>query len=125
MSSESPASELYSSDGFELSAQNGVSIPAGTRGLLSMGSDGTSSRFIKVDASGNVIIVGAGVAGTPAGGVVTIQGVSGGTVVPVSGTVTANQGTANTTANAWPLKITDGTNGPVAVKPASTAPVAT
>src|SRR5271165_2977751 len=124
MSSESPASELYSSDGFELSAQNGVSIPAGTRGLLSMGSDGTSSRFIKVDSSGNIIIVGDGVAGTPAGGVVTIQGVSGGTVVPVSGTVTANQGTANTTANAWPLKITDGTNVS-AVKAASTAAVAT
>jgi hypothetical protein len=29
---------------------------------------------------------------------------------PVSGTVTANQGAANTIANAWPSKITDGTN---------------
>lgn len=29
---------------------------------------------------------------------------------PVSGTVTANQGTPNTTANAWPAKVTDGTN---------------
>ena len=37
----------------------------------------------------------------------------------------ANQGTANTLANAWPSKITDGTNGPAAVKPASTAAVAT
>lgn len=29
---------------------------------------------------------------------------------PVSGTTTANQGTANTTANAWPVKVTDATN---------------
>jgi len=28
---------------------------------------------------------------------------------PVSGTVTANQGTANTSTNAWPVKVTDGT----------------
>lgn len=35
--------------------------------------------------------------------------VSGATTVS-SGTVTANQGTANTVANAWPVKITDGTN---------------
>ena len=124
MSSESPAAELYSSDGFELSAQNATSIPAGTRGLLSMGSDGTNSHFIKVDASGNVIVVGAGVAGTPAGGVITIQGVTSGTAVTVAGTVTGNQGTANTTANAWPIKVTDGTNTS-AVKAASTAAVAT
>ena len=44
---------------------------------------------------------------------------------PVSGTVTANQGTANTLANAWSTKITDATNGPAAVKAASTAAVAT
>ena len=37
-----------------------------------------------------------------------------------SWSVTANQGTANTLANAWSEKITDGTNGPVAVKAAST-----
>ena len=43
---------------------------------------------------------------------------------PVSGTVTANQGTANTAANAWPHKVTDGTNT-AAVKAASTAAVAT
>lgn len=38
------------------------------------------------------------------------------------GTVTANQGTGASLANAWSQKITDGTNGPAAVKPASTAP---
>jgi hypothetical protein len=40
------------------------------------------------------------------------------------GAITANQGTANTIGNAWPVKVTDGTNA-AAVKAASTAPVAT
>jgi hypothetical protein len=39
-------------------------------------------------------------------------------------TVTANQGTANTASNGWPVKLTDGTNIQ-AVKAASTAAVAT
>jgi hypothetical protein len=38
--------------------------------------------------------------------------------------VSSNQGTPNTTANAWPIKVTDGTNT-ATVKPASTAPLAT
>jgi hypothetical protein len=33
-----------------------------------------------------------------------------GSTQPVSGTVTANQGTPNTLANGWPVEITDGTN---------------
>jgi hypothetical protein len=49
---------------------------------------------------------------------------TGTTPQPVSGTVTANQGTANTAANAWPAKVTDGTNT-AAVKAASTAAAAT
>lgn len=49
---------------------------------------------------------------------------TGTTTQPVSGTITANQGTANTAANAWPQKVTDGTNT-AAVKAASTAAVAT
>jgi hypothetical protein len=38
----------------------------------------------------NATVVGAGTAGTPSGGVVSVQGVSSGTALPVSGTVTAN-----------------------------------
>jgi hypothetical protein len=44
---------------------------------------------------------------------------------PVSGTVTANQGTANTLANAWTTEITDGTHGPVSVTAASTSAIST
>jgi hypothetical protein len=39
--------------------------------------------------------------------------------------VDSNQGNPNTLGNAWPLKITDGTNGPVAVKAPSTPAGAT
>lgn len=35
---------------------------------------------------------------------------TGTTTQPVSGTVTSNQGSANTIGNAWPIKITDGTH---------------
>jgi hypothetical protein len=47
------------------------------------------------------------------------------TTQPVSGTVTTNQGTANSLANAWTAELTDGTHGPAAVKAASTAAIAT
>lgn len=48
------------------------------------------------------------------------------TTVPVSGTVTANQGTPNTNTNGWPVKITDGTvvlgtnTNPVRIDPTGT-----
>lgn len=57
-----------------------------------------------------------------------LQGASATNPLPVTavvpGGVTANQGTPNTAANGWPVKITDGTNT-TAVKAASTAPLAT
>jgi hypothetical protein len=75
------------------------------------------SGALRVDASGyQTPVVGTGTNGSPNGGVLSIQGVSGGTAVPVSGTVTANQGgtwtvqpgnTANTTA--WLVTGTGGT----------------
>lgn len=49
------------------------------------GKDGSGNlRPIKIDTLGGVVIGGEGVAGTPAGGVVSVQGVTGGTPVPVS-----------------------------------------
>ena len=44
---------------------------------------------------------------------------------PVGSILTSNQGTPNTLANAWTVELTDGTNGPAAVKAASTAAAAT
>lgn len=90
MGGESPVVELYDSSGNPLSVQNATVIPASTPGLLFMGSDGTNSRYILVDSSGREIVVGAGTAGTPAGGVITIQGITNGTPVTISGTITSN-----------------------------------
>ena len=77
----------------------------------------------------NATIVGTTAAGSGASaGLVTVQGNASATPIPVSGSITvasttANQGTPNTTANAWPTKLTDGTNV-AAVKAASTAAAA-
>lgn len=60
-------------------------------GTLAMGDDGTNIQSVKVDASGELQV-----------DVLTLPA--------VTGTVTANQGTANTVANGWPVKITDGTD---------------
>ena len=125
MSSASPDVVIYDIGGNALAVQNGVAIPASTSALMIAGSDGTNSRYININASGQLIITGSGSTGTPATGILTIQGNASGVAVPISGTVTANQGTANTLANAWSTKITDATNGPAAVKAASTAAVAT
>jgi hypothetical protein len=116
MSSQSPDSILISSDGTELNVVNGSAIPANTRGILLAGTNAGTARFISVDGSGQVITVGAGTAGAPSGGVFSIQGITGGTALTIaqatasSLNATVVQGTANTLANAWPIKLTDGTN---------------
>ena len=85
MSSGSPDVVIYDSQGNMLAVQNSAAIPASTPALLFAGSDGYNSRYITVDGYGHPVVVGAGVAGTPDGyGIVTIQGIAGGTNVPVS-----------------------------------------
>lgn len=86
---------LYDIDGDPMAVTNGTPIPAATSILVGGGSDGTNAQFIKVDSSGNQVMIGLGVAGTPAGGVITIQGDPSGTPTPISGTVTANAGSGN------------------------------
>lgn len=70
-----------------------------------------------------------GTAGAPSTGVLTVQGVGSGTAIPVSGTIAATESGAwninQTLATPGFEAITDGTNGPTAVKAASTAAVAT
>jgi hypothetical protein len=64
----------------------------------------------QLDSNARQIIVGAGTAGSPTGGVVSVQGVSSGTAIPASqsGTWTVQPGnTANTTA--WLVTGTGGT----------------
>lgn len=115
MSNESPAAIIYSSDGYEATVKNGVAIVAGTPAIIMAGSDGTNSRYATLDSSGRLTVSGAGTAGAAAGGVVTIQGIAGGTTVPVSGTVTATNASVSTTGAAVPgsatyMGISDGTN---------------
>jgi len=112
MSGSSPQAVLYDRDGSVLPVDNGVPYPSDTPTLIMGGSDGTNARYILVDSSGRPIMVGAGVAGTPAGGVISIQGVAGGTTVTISGTVTSNIGTTNglaLDATLAKLTITQGT----------------
>jgi len=106
MSSTSPSVVLYSSTGVESTVATGVVIPAGTEGYLGMGTNGTDGYFIQTDNSGNQIVVGLGIAGTPAGGVVSVQGVAGGTPVTVSGTVTVSNLSVGATGAAPPADAT-------------------
>jgi hypothetical protein len=54
------------------------------------GYDGTNADALRTDTTGRPIVVGAGTAGSPTGGVVSIQGVSGGTQVPMQNYVISN-----------------------------------
>lgn len=47
------------------------------------------SQGVDLDSISATVVAGEGVAGTPAGGVVSVQGVAGGIVVPVTGTLGA------------------------------------
>jgi hypothetical protein len=103
---------------------------ASSTGSQIMGTDGTNARIVLTDASGRLIVIGQGVAGTPAGGVVSIQGVAGGTAIPISGTVTSTVAAVGATGSAPPASAiyiggNDGTNlVGLKLKPASTAAVA-
>jgi hypothetical protein len=98
----------FSTDGVELAVKDATALPVNVRGYVFAGSDGTNTRFVNVDSLGRVLVHGAGTAGAPAGGVVSVQGVSGGQTLPVSGTVTGNQGTPGSHANRWMVGISDG-----------------
>lgn len=90
MSSDSPSAILYSSIGIEVTSGNNVAVTSGASGLLLDGYDGTDSHLLKSDTSGNLVVVGLGVAGTASGGVVTVQGVAGMTALTVNNATAAN-----------------------------------
>lgn len=70
------------SSGNAAASATGSAVPTDS-GYTGLNSAGSLIGWIG-DSSGRGVIVGAGVAGTPTGGVGSIQGVSGGTAVPVS-----------------------------------------
>ena len=130
MSIPAPVSILFSSNGVELSVQNAIATPTNTGAIIMAGSDGTNSRYISVDTSGRPVVVGAGTAGSPIGGVLTIQGIASGTPIPISGSISATNPSVSTTGSAPPASATyiggfDGTNlVGLKIKPASTAAIA-
>ena len=97
MANESPASILFSRDGYDVVITDGYSITSDQPGIIAVGKDGSTARFIAVNSSGNSIVVGPGTAGAPVGGVLSVQGVVGGTAVPVSGAFTSNDVVASGT----------------------------
>jgi len=104
------------SNGLALDVPDATALPAGTRGFVSVGYDGTSTRFVRVDSSGRltVAIATALPAGSNAIGSVAQSGTWSTTVTQataanlnatVVGTVTANagSGTFAVSASALPL----------------------
>lgn len=96
MSQTGPTSVLRDSNYNEVAVQDGVAVPAGQPIIPVAGTDGTNSRALQTDTGGNLEVVGTGVAGTPAGGVLTVQGDPAGTPIPVTATE-AKSGTATET----------------------------
>lgn len=115
MPSDSPAAVLVDNNGNFLAVQDGAAIPPSTPGLLAAGSDGVNARVIKTDSARRQIVAGDGIAGTPAGGVLTVQGIAGGTPLPISGSVTASNPSVGLDGAVAPTSSTqiggsDGTN---------------
>src|SRR5271165_1320925 len=102
MSSESPASILYSSLGIEISAPNGGAVASSSQpGLLIDGYNYSTglAQLVAVNSVGDLLVAGSGTAGTAASGVVTIQGIAGMTSVLVNtSTGTFNSGSVGNTA---------------------------
>lgn len=89
---------------------------------LSGGTDGGGIvRIFRTDTNRNQIFAGSGTAGTPAGGVLTVQGDPAGTALPISGTVAATQSGAWTVAatqsGAWTVDVGTVTGNVTVVQP--------
>jgi len=48
---------VRSSDGIEMAVEDATALPADTRGFISVGYDGTNTRFIRVDSSGHQYVL--------------------------------------------------------------------
>jgi len=104
---------LYDASGNPISTTPGSAAPGSA--IQIGGTDGSALRALSTDSSGHPVIVGSGTAGSPSGGVVSIQGVTSGTAIPVSGSITATNPSVGTDNSAKPSSDTliggsDGTN---------------
>lgn len=74
----------------------GTAVPTGTSVIVGGGIDtNNNAQYDLLDPSGRTIVVGPGVSGTAAGGILTIQGIASGGAVPV---VVAPSVTTNNTS---------------------------
>lgn len=72
---------LYDKDEVGLAVSEATALPAGTRGFISVGYDGTNTRFIRVDGSGYQAMVGTAADGaSPVGNPVLMAGYDGSVV---------------------------------------------
>ncbi len=91
-------------DGYSIVLKDGVAPTANDGyGIAVIGLDGSNYRMLRTDTSGRPVMVGAGTAGTPAGGIITIQGHATGTPIPVSGNITASNASVSDNDLAIPL----------------------
>jgi len=97
---------LFDADGNELSVLDGAVLAVGTPGILVHGTDGANTRRIRTDSTGRPVQVGAGTAGVPVGGILTIQGDPAGSAIPITGSITATNPSVGTNATAIPTSST-------------------
>lgn len=86
MSQTGPSSVLRNAAYDEVATLEGAATAVGQPLLPVAGTDGANEHQLLTDINGNLAVVGTGVAGTPAGGVVTVQGDPAGTPIPVTAT---------------------------------------
>lgn len=85
----------------------GIQVPPDSTGKVveTNSPDGLTQRQVVTIGDKSTAL---NVLGITAGGAAKVDGSA--VTQPVSGTVTSNQGTANTPANSWSVEVTDGTN---------------
>jgi len=107
---------LTNVDGYSVILKDGASPTANDGyGIAVIGIDGSNYRMLKMDSSGRPVMVGAGTAGSAAGGIVTVQGDPSGVPIPISGNITASNASVGTNDAAIPgfsnlIGGSDGTN---------------
>lgn len=124
----SPVAVLFTTDGVEIPLKNSTTIPADARGVMLVGKDGTTSRFLLVDSTGNLKTVmdqlppslvssrldvnaGAWLGSTaPTVGQKAMASSIPVTLASDQPALTVGQGTAAALSGYWPVRVTDGTN---------------
>lgn len=82
---------LTTVDGYSVVLKNGAAPTSNDGyGIGLIGIDGSNYRMMRTDSSGRPVMVGPGTAGSPSGGIITVQGDAAGTPIPISGNITAS-----------------------------------